>query len=195
MNQCLMPASRSRTPTPVMADPQRPARPPRGDLFPEMPGDEMGRDLSIAGQERIDEVGAQGRGGEGIEHIGGRPACRSRRGGGGCRAGSGVPNVGHGNDAKIEQVPDIVQHGTDPRTEAIDLVDEDRHRQAEAAYRARQAACLRLHAFDGGDHENHRIEGEQRPLDLRDEIGVAGGVDQVDVQIVEGEGRPRPHES
>ena len=43
-----------------------------------------------------------------------------------------------------------------------------------------QDARLGLHALHGGDDEHRAVEHAEHPLDLGDEVGVAGGVDQVD---------------
>jgi hypothetical protein len=44
-----------------------------------------------------------------------------------------------------------------------------------------------LNALDGGDDEDRAVENAERPLDFRDEVGVARRVDQVDGQVADGE--------
>jgi hypothetical protein len=39
---------------------------------------------------------------------------------------------------------------------------------------------VRLHAFDGGDDQHGAVEHAQRSFHLGDEVGVAGGVDEID---------------
>ena len=77
------------------------------------------------------------------------------------------------------------------RAAAVDLVDEDQRRDPQALQRAHQHARLRLHALDGGDDEHRAVEHAEHPLDLGDEVGVAGGVDQVDGDAADGERHDR----
>ena len=59
--------------------------------------------------------------------------------------------------------------------------------------RPHQDPRLRLDALDGGDHEHRPVEHGQDPLHLGDEVRVARRVDQVDVDVADGErrhGRP-----
>ena len=70
---------------------------------------------------------------------------------------------------------------------AVDLVDEDQRRDAQPPERAHQHARLRLHALHGGDDQHRAVEHAQHPLHLGDEVRVAGGVDQVDGDVADGE--------
>ena len=54
---------------------------------------------------------------------------------------------------------------------------------AQPPERAHQHARLRLHALDRADDEHRPVEHAQHPLDLGDEVGVPGGVDQVDGDV------------
>ena len=49
----------------------------------------------------------------------------------------------------------------------------------------RQAARLGLHPLHGRDHQHDAVEHAQRPLDLGDEVGMAGGIDEIDGQVIE----------
>ena len=49
------------------------------------------------------------------------------------------------------------------------------------------SARLRLHALDGGDHENGAVEHVQHPFHLGDEVRVSRRVDQVDGDVVDDE--------
>lgn len=72
-----------------------------------------------------------------------------------------------------------------PRAETVDLVGEDEGWETGDADRPREATGLGLHALDGRDHQHHAVEHAQRPLNLRDEIRVSGGVDQIDLAGVQ----------
>ena len=50
---------------------------------------------------------------------------------------------------------------------------------------------LRLHSLDGRQHEDGRVENAEGTLDLRDEVRVTGGVDDIDLQVAEREGGHR----
>ena len=66
------------------------------------------------------------------------------------------------------------------RAGTVDLVHEQQRRDAQPLQGSHQDAGLRLHALDGGEHQDGAVQDAQHPLDLSDEVGVAGGVDQVD---------------
>ena len=72
---------------------------------------------------------------------------------------------------------------------AIDLVDEDQRRDAQALQRTHQDARLRLHALDRRDDQDRAVEDAEHALDLGDEVGVARRIDQVDVNVIERERR------
>ena len=74
-----------------------------------------------------------------------------------------------------------------PAPATVDLVHEQQRRDAQPLQRAHQDAGLRLHALDGGDHQDGAVQHAQHPLHLGDEVGVARGVDQVDRDVVDGE--------
>jgi hypothetical protein len=57
--------------------------------------------------------------------------------------------------------------------------------------RAEENPRLRLHALDRGEHEHGTVEDAEHSLDLGDEIRMAGGVEQVDLQVAELERRDR----
>ena len=58
---------------------------------------------------------------------------------------------------------------------------------AQPPQRAHQHARLRLHALDRGDDEHRAVEHAEHPLDLGDEVRVAGRVDQVDGDVADDE--------
>jgi hypothetical protein len=43
---------------------------------------------------------------------------------------------------------------------------------------------LRQRTFGGVDEQQHAVDHRQRPLDLATEVGVPGGVDQVDLDAL-----------
>jgi hypothetical protein len=72
-------------------------------------------------------------------------------------------------------------------TRAVDLVHEQQRRDVQALESAHENARLGLDALDGGDDQHGAVEHVQNPLHLGDEVGVAWGVDQVDVDGAERE--------
>ena len=86
---------------------------------------------------------------------------------------------------------EIVQQRLAARADPVDLVDEHEQRQTGRAHRLHEATRLRLHAFHRRNDQHDAVEHPQRALDLGDEIGVAGGIDQVDLAVAELEGDDR----
>ena len=93
----------------------------------------------------------------------------------------------HRQDVGAEAAGDGVQDGVHVGAGAVDLVDEQERRDAEPLQRAHQDAGLRLDPLDRREHEHRPVEDGERALDLGDEVGVAGGVDDVDGQVAERE--------
>ena len=90
--------------------------------------------------------------------------------------------------AKVhEQLVDRVEDLARTRVVAVDLVQGDHDRQATRHRLLQHVAGLRQRALGGIDEEEHRIDHEQRPLDLATEVGVTGRVDDVqpDVGVVD----------
>ncbi len=98
-------------------------------------------------------------------------------------APAGVADGSHRDDTGREpprhRLDDSLGVGAGP----VDLVDEQEGRDAEPAKRAEQQRRLRLDALDRGHDEHRAIEHAEDALDLRDEVGVAGGVDEVDREV------------
>ena len=69
----------------------------------------------------------------------------------------------------------------------VDLVDEDQRRDVEPLERAEQERRLRLDALDRRDDEDRAVEHAEDALDLGDEVGVAGRVDEVDREVADEE--------
>ena len=117
------------------------------------------RAVQVGGEERVVVVG---------EQLGerGRPDRRGR-------------------DPQL--VRDLTRDALRVRPAAVGLVDEDQRRDPQARERAHQHARLRLHALDRAHHQHRAVEHAQHALDLRDEVGVAGRVDQVHDEVVDRE--------
>ena len=79
-----------------------------------------------------------------------------------------------------EQLVDLVEHLVGPGVLAVDLVEHDDRRQAGGQRLGQHVAGLGQRALGRVDEQQHAVDHGQRPLDLAAEVGVAGGVDQVD---------------
>ena len=87
-----------------------------------------------------------------------------------------------------EEIEDHVEHLVRTRILAIDLVD-DHDRLGPVLQRLLQhESRLRLRAVVRVHHEQHAVDHLHDPLDLAAEIGVAGGIHDVDVVAVPVEG-------
>ena len=80
-----------------------------------------------------------------------------------------------------EELVDLVDDLGDPRVGAVDLVDDEDHRQLRLQRLAQDEARLRQRPLGGVDQEQHPVDHRQRPLDLAAEVGVARGVDDVEL--------------
>jgi hypothetical protein len=83
-----------------------------------------------------------------------------------------------------EQVLDHVHDLVDARVRAVDLVDVEDHGQPRLERLAQHEARLRERALGCVDEQQHAVDHRQGALDLAAEIGVAGGVDDVDLDAV-----------
>ncbi len=63
----------------------------------------------------------------------------------------------------------------------VELRDHHRARHADPAALQPQRPCRLVDGLVGGDHEQRAVRGAQAGTQLTDEVGVAGGVDQVDL--------------
>ncbi len=84
----------------------------------------------------------------------------------------------------VEQVEGGVDHVVGPRTGAVDLVDHDDRLEAERQRLLGDEARLRHRAFDRIDQQQHAVDHRQHAFDLAAEVGVARGVDDVDVRAL-----------
>ncbi len=74
------------------------------------------------------------------------------------------------------------------RVLAVDLVDHDDRAQVEFERLAQHEARLRHHALGRVDEQEHALHHLQHALDLTAEIGVAGGVDDVEFDVAVADG-------
>ena len=94
-------------------------------------------------------------------------------------------------DAGAELLLELVERALERRALAVELVDEDRARDAALLGELPRDLGLHLDAFDRGDDEQREVGGLERGGDVADEVGVAGRVEQVDLVAVELERRER----
>ena len=122
----------------------------------------------------------------------GRELSRIGLGAGAPLAGDGVEDrelelVGIGGQLQ-EEILQALHRLVNAGRRAVDLVDDD-DRAQPALQRPRQHGARLGHgAFDGVDQQQAAIGHVQHPLHLAAEIGVAGGVDDVDLYARVGDG-------
>lgn len=83
-----------------------------------------------------------------------------------------------------EQLENFVLHLAKPRVRLVDLVDADDHAMVERQRLLKHEARLGHGSLRGVHQKNDTVHHLERPLDLATEIGVAGGVDDVDFDAV-----------
>ena len=88
--------------------------------------------------------------------------------------------VGEVGGQAQEQVHGLVDDFFDPRVGAVGLVDQEDHRQVRGEGLAQHEAGLGQRALGSVDEEDDAVDHGQAALDLATEVGVAGGVDDVD---------------
>jgi hypothetical protein len=81
----------------------------------------------------------------------------------------------------VEEVEGVVDHPVRTGARTVDLVDHDDGLEAQRQRLAGHEAGLRHRAFDGIDQQQHAVDHRQHALDFTAEVGVARGVDDVDV--------------
>ncbi len=83
-----------------------------------------------------------------------------------------------------KEVVDLVQDLGGPGVVAVDLVDHHDRRQTELERLGEHETGLRQRSLGGVHQQQDTIDHLQGPLDLAAEIGVAGGVDDVDLDAL-----------
>ena len=84
----------------------------------------------------------------------------------------------------VEQVEGVVDDPVGAGARTVDLVDHDDRLEAEGQGLAGHEAGLGHRAFDRVDQQQHAVDHRQHALDLAAEVGVARGVDDVDLDAV-----------
>ena len=82
-----------------------------------------------------------------------------------------------------EQRVGLVDDLVDPGVRAVGLVDHQHHRQLRLQRLAQHEPGLRQRALGGVDQQHDAVDHHQRPLHLAAEVGVPGGVDDVDHHV------------
>ncbi len=82
----------------------------------------------------------------------------------------------------VEQIEGLVHDPIRTRARAIHLVDHDDGLESEGQRLARDKTGLRHRTFHRIDQQQHAFHHRQHALDLAAEIGVSGGIDNVDVR-------------
>ena len=87
-----------------------------------------------------------------------------------------------------EQLVDLVEHVGRARVGSVDLVQADDHRQVALHRLLQHVAGLGERPFAGVHQQQHGVDHEQAALHLAAEVGVAGGVHDVqpDALVVHG---------
>ena len=107
----------------------------------------------------------------------------------------GAPVLGRGVDDREvdlrlvgveveEELVRLVDDLADPRVRAVDLVHDEDDRQALLQRLAQHEAGLRQRALTGVDQKQHAVDHLQAALDLTTEVGVTGGVDDVEGHVL-----------
>ena len=84
----------------------------------------------------------------------------------------------------VEKIEGVIDHPVRTRPVAVDLVDHNNRLQAQRQRLFGHKTRLRHRAFDGIDQQQHAIDHRQHALDLATEVGVARGIDDVDMHAL-----------
>ena len=83
-----------------------------------------------------------------------------------------------------EEIEDLVQRAVGVGVGLVDLVEHDDGAQAEGERLGGDELGLRHRAFGGVDQQADAVDHAEDALDLAAEVGVAGGVDDVDARAL-----------
>ncbi len=116
----------------------------------------------------------------------GRGMLPVQRGGAGAagREHDGAVQLLVGGVQLEQQLQRFVHNLGAARVRAIHLVDHDNDRQIQLQRLFEHEAGLRHGAFKGIDQQQHAVDHLQHALDLAGKVGVAGGVDDVDLNAL-----------
>ena len=84
----------------------------------------------------------------------------------------------------VEQVEDLIHDPIRTRARTVDLVDHDDRLETGFEGLLGHEAGLRHRAVLGVDHQQYGVDHRHHALDFTTEVGVAGGVDDVDAVVV-----------
>ncbi len=93
-----------------------------------------------------------------------------------------------GGAEPVEQIEDLIDDPVGTRAGAVDLVDDHDRTQPVLERLAGDEARLRHRAFLRVDQQQHRVDHREHALHLAAEVGVSGGVDDVDAVVVPADG-------
>ena len=142
-------------------------------------------------QRRVEvALGRRDRGDDGLEQRGEVVVVAGH-----ADAGDGLAVAGDGRDDREldgvlvgveveEELVDLVEDLVGAGVLAVDLVEHDHGGQPGGQRLGEHVAGLGQRALGGVDEQHHAVDHRQRPLDLTTEVGVAGGVDEVDPDAV-----------
>jgi hypothetical protein len=92
--------------------------------------------------------------------------------------------------AEVDEEPvDLVEHLGAARVGAVDLVEADGRLESERQRLPEHEAGLGQRPLRGVDQQHHTVDHGERAFDLGPEVGVAGGVDDVDAHVAPGDAR------
>jgi len=92
-------------------------------------------------------------------------------------------------DAGAEGLADVGQGAVEVGALAVELVDDDHPGQAQGGGGSPGVLGLGLYAVDGADDDDGHVGQGQGHLHVGAEVGVAGGVEEVDFHPVDGDRR------
>jgi hypothetical protein len=110
------------------------------------------------------------------------PQRLDRRGG-----PAGVADAAQRDDTRRQASGQLREDALGIGPRPVDLVDEDQGRDVQPLQGAEEERRLGLDTLDRGDDEDGTVEDAEDALDLRDEVGVARRIDEVDGQVAEPE--------
>ena len=82
-------------------------------------------------------------------------------------------------EERVDGVDDLAEPGVGP----VHLVDDEDQRQPPLERLAEHEARLRQRPLGGVDQQQHPVDHREPALDLAAEVGVPGGVDDVDLDL------------
>ena len=102
--------------------------------------------------------------------------------------GAEARHGGHRDGDRSQQPADVREQRLVPRAGPVDLVDEQQGGQPQPPQGLHQHPGPGLDALHRRQQQHGAVEHPQRPLDLGGEVGVAGGVEKIDLGVADGEG-------